>query len=323
MPSVALCPRCQGIIAIENLDDASRQWRCPRCAANFSTAEAFGTAVAEPPLAMPVDGEMIEAGAIATTEPTPAVIEAVAPLPETPVAESESPSQEAVALSDVINAESAGDAWTESLSAAEGALFVSGDDDETMSRPYHDDPEYNTALSVEKNNGSAWPELAAALAAEGEAASITSNATATNEPMDVPVGESQPFDAASPSTFEPAETLELREPDAWGNVATIESTEPVDATSSWASDLGEAADVDDSVLTVPGEDGGFAMADPFAGAMESAETSEFEAPRPVRRRQKGGGVIHNILLFVGIAIGGVIGLGLGYLFLRAIGKSPF
>ncbi|HEX3872385.1 MAG TPA: hypothetical protein VHV77_18195, partial [Pirellulales bacterium] len=152
MPSVALCPRCQGIIAIAsvaipNVGDAQRELRCPRCASSFRVEEVMGTFTIDPPLATPVDGDEVLSAKPQATELT-----------------SEEPREVAPSLNGSTNIESAGEAWTESLSAAEGATVVSGDEDDAVSRPYHEEPEYNRSLAVEGSNGSAWPELAAAIA---------------------------------------------------------------------------------------------------------------------------------------------------------------
>ncbi|HWA97150.1 MAG TPA: hypothetical protein VG713_01595, partial [Pirellulales bacterium] len=226
MAQIALCPRCIGIIAITATDEPSRQLRCPRCAAIFPFSEVAESCTTEPPLAMPVEPEPVAAVEIESVEPAGehVVVGSVAidagslgappnesqaeSQPVAPVTATAEPQSMAMQANRAFEAasqsstaaavESPGEAWFESLSSAEGATFAGGDfDDPEMARPYHAEPHYDPQLAVDTNNGSAWPELAAALAAErslgGEPETIEPSIEAPAEQAPAAIAVEQPI----------------------------------------------------------------------------------------------------------------------------------
>ncbi|HEX4132928.1 MAG TPA: hypothetical protein VHZ24_23040 [Pirellulales bacterium] len=309
MPSVALCPHCRGIIAIVMVDDTSRLHRCPRCAAIFHSADVAATLVAEPPLAMSVEPEFAGAeGSLVTTtlaEPVASIATTESKLSgEAPVAGAPAEADSAATAVETVaetngavpaaaEVESAPEAWSESLSSAEGAGFAAADfDDPTAARPYHEDPQYNRQLAVEEHNGSAWPELAAALAAERAVASVSSEGPPASKTVEPPHA----------STTDESTALEEL---------------PVTEDAGWTPGWEQAAE---ETTAADGGGEGFALAGAateFAPPAEIGPPGEFEqqAPRPSRVRRSQGNSSAVMIQFGGMVLGGALGLALGYIVL--------
>jgi hypothetical protein len=313
MPSIALCPRCQGIIAVASLAEPERELRCPICAASFTAGELSATATSEPPLAMPVEGGELAAETHAEPIAIPsqaeaAVMETVAEeltATASSIPDDQAPAAAVASANGVHANESAEDAWTESLSAAEGATVVTDDLEDASLRPYHEDPEYNSHLSVEGTNGSAWPELAAVLAAEREA-STTALAPAP-EPAEV---HQQPERWTEPASTRPSDAP------ADDFMAIAESSSPeASGVGAFMQSWGEGA------ATAVEEGGEYGLAGALEPGVEEGEAAPYEAPRPTRRRKAQPGMFAVLAQFLGIAVGGVIGLAIGYMILLWI-KGP-
>jgi hypothetical protein len=325
MPSIALCPRCQGIIAVASLAEPERELRCPLCAAIFTAGELSATATSDPPLAMSVDGSTMpvetQVEPIATSPDSEAPAESVVSAESevavmvsvaeelTATASSGSEDQPSAATVPSMNgvhaSESAGEAWTESLSAAEGATVVPDELEDAALRPYHEDPEYNSHLAVEGTNGSAWPELAAVLAAEREA-SATALAPAP-EPAEV---HQQPERWTEPASTPPSDApvddfmaiAESSSPEASGVGAFMQG---------WSEGAGTAVE----------EGGEYGLSGAAETGVEEGGAAPYEAPRPTRRRKAQPSMFAVLAQFLGIAVGGVIGLAIGYMILLWI-KGP-